>query len=156
MQKLPLVFFGLLAAAMACTAAAMTLAVARQLLPASPCAQPAPRDPMAVAQRFLHTAVARENLASSYQLVGPLLKGDMSCREWMTGTIPVQPFQKIQWSRVRFHELDVTRGHLLLRVDLVSRSRTWGSQAFALELTARKDGWVASSWAPWGFSAVPA
>ena len=53
-----------------------------------------PLDPAAaqVAIRFIDSAVARKNLASSYALAGPALRGGLSLEEWNTGNIPVQYF----------------------------------------------------------------
>ena len=45
-----------------------------------------------VAIRFIDSAVARKNLASSYALAGPDLRGGLSLAEWKTGNIPVQYF----------------------------------------------------------------
>ena len=45
-----------------------------------------------VAMRFIDSAVARRNLASSYALAGPDLRGGLSLAEWKTGNIPVQYF----------------------------------------------------------------
>ena len=42
-----------------------------------------------VAGRFILTAVARENLGESYDLVHPELRQGMTKREWLTGNIPV-------------------------------------------------------------------
>ena len=42
-----------------------------------------------VAGRFILTAVARENLGESYDLVHPELRQGMTRREWLTGNIPV-------------------------------------------------------------------
>lgn len=57
-------------------------------------------DPAArrVAGTFIKTAVARKNLASSYDLVTPELRQGMTRKEWASGNIPVvyYPAGKIQ------------------------------------------------------------
>jgi hypothetical protein len=54
----------------------------------------APVDPVAIAiaRKFLTTAVVRKNLDWAYDHVHPNLKGRMSRKEWDKGTIPVIPF----------------------------------------------------------------
>ncbi len=42
-----------------------------------------------VAGEFIKTAVARQNLAASYDLVGPELRQGMTRKQWATGNIPV-------------------------------------------------------------------
>jgi hypothetical protein len=41
---------------------------------------------------FVKTAVRRENVAASYDLVTPQLRGGETRRQWTTGDIPVYPF----------------------------------------------------------------
>lgn len=42
--------------------------------------------------RFIETAVARHNVASSWDLAGPALRTGMTRRQWATGNIPVVPY----------------------------------------------------------------
>jgi hypothetical protein len=42
-----------------------------------------------IAGEFIKTAVARKNLAASYDLVAPELRQGMTRKEWLTGNIPV-------------------------------------------------------------------
>lgn len=51
---------------------------------------PASASALKVARTFLETAVVRKNLAASYSLVGPDLKGGMTLAQWRKGAIPVQ------------------------------------------------------------------
>jgi hypothetical protein len=50
---------------------------------------PVTKDQIALARRFLKTAVTRTNLDSAYWIVGPDLRGALSRKEWDTGNIPV-------------------------------------------------------------------
>ena len=54
----------------------------------------APLEPSArlVAGRFINSAVARKNLAVSWPLVGPELKAGLTKKDWLSGDIPVIPF----------------------------------------------------------------
>lgn len=45
-----------------------------------------------VLARFLSTAVARKDVASSWPLAGPQLRSGLTRKEWDTGSIPVQPY----------------------------------------------------------------
>jgi hypothetical protein len=45
-----------------------------------------------VAQLFLETAVARDHPERAYEIVGPMLRGGMTKKQWVTGDIPVVPY----------------------------------------------------------------
>jgi hypothetical protein len=47
---------------------------------------------LSVLRRFAVTAVAHRDLAASYALVTPALRGGMTRREWARGDIPVAPY----------------------------------------------------------------
>jgi hypothetical protein len=49
-------------------------------------------EPLAVAARFLSTAVARKNVGSSWELVTPELRQGYTRARWSKGDIPVVPF----------------------------------------------------------------
>ena len=53
--------------------------------------KPAPveKAQIALARRFLETAVARKNLRAAYGFVHPDLRGGLSRKQWETGNIPV-------------------------------------------------------------------
>jgi hypothetical protein len=59
-----------------------------------------------VAGRFILTAVARENLGESYDLVHPELRQGLSRKEWLTGNIPVvyYPAKAIEQARFKVDE----------------------------------------------------
>lgn len=59
-----------------------------------------------VAGRFILTAVARENLGESYELVHPELRQGLTKKEWLTGNIPVvyYPAQEIEQARFKVDE----------------------------------------------------
>jgi hypothetical protein len=123
----------------------------------SPCAGPAAeRDPVLAATRFVETAVERVHVERSYGLVTPSLREDLTCADWMTGSIPVQPFLKIAWERAGFRVVTRTDNRVLLLVALRSRNADWPPSSFYLELLASKGRWLANGWAPAGSGAVPA
>ena len=59
-----------------------------------------------VAGRFILTAVARENLGASYELVHPELRQGLTKQEWLTGNIPVvyYPAKEIETARFKVDE----------------------------------------------------
>lgn len=67
---------------------------------------PSPEARRAVA-RFIRTAVARRNLAEAWTITGPALRQGLTRKQWLTGAIPVVPFDldpsakppvKLEWS----------------------------------------------------------
>jgi hypothetical protein len=118
-----------------------------------------------VAGRFILTAVARRNLAESYELVGPQLKAGLTRSQWQTGNIPIVPFPvnllKISPMKVDFSYKD----HALLEVALLPQagSKVNGvkvkPQLFYLELRAYGEGkgrrWLVTDWVPRGAPHIP-
>jgi hypothetical protein len=123
----------------------------------SPCrAASAERDPVQAATRFVQTAVERVHVERSYGLVTPTLRQDLSCADWMTGSIPVQPFLKIAWAQAGFRVVTRSDRRVLLLVALRSRNADWPPSSFYLELLQSHGRWLANGWAPAGSGAVPA
>ncbi len=123
----------------------------------SPCRGPAAeRDPLRAATRFVETAVARVHVEQSYSLVTPALREDLSCADWMTGSIPVQPFLMISWPQAGFRVVSRSDGRVLLLVALRSRAPDWPPSSFFLELLSSEGRWLANGWAPAAGGAVPA
>jgi hypothetical protein len=123
----------------------------------SPCSGPAAeRDPVRAATHFVETAVARVHVERSYGLVTPSLREDLTCADWMTGSIPVQPFLKIRWETAGFRVVTRTDKRVLVLVALRSTNADWPPSSFYLELLATNGRWLANGWAPAGSGAVPA
>jgi hypothetical protein len=123
----------------------------------SPCSAPAAeRDPVRAATHFVETAVERVHVERSYGLVTPALREDLTCADWMTGSIPVQPFLKIAWEQAGFRVVTRDDRRVLLLVALRSRNADWPPSSFYLELLASKGRWLANGWAPAGSGPVPA
>ena len=53
---------------------------------------PLSKDEIAVARKFIATAVTRKDLDAAYGIVHPDLKGTLTRKQWDTGNIPVGPF----------------------------------------------------------------
>ena len=75
-----------------------------------------------VAGRFVLTAVARKNLAETYDLVGPNLRGGLTRKEWLTGNIPVIPYP-IQSLRLAPFKIDYShKSDALIEVALLAEA----------------------------------
>jgi hypothetical protein len=123
----------------------------------SPCTAPAAeRDPVQAATRFVETAVERVHVERSYGLVTPTLREDLSCADWMTGSIPVQPFLSIAWPQAGFRVVQQSEGRVVLLVALRSRNIEWPPSTFYLELLSTDGRWLANGWVPAGTGPVPA
>jgi hypothetical protein len=107
-------------------------------------------DALAVAEKFIRTAVARKRVGESWNLVAPELKDGFTKAEWARGEIPVVPFPaaSARW-RVDYSY----RNKLGLRVALFPPvgART-PAAVFDLDLMAMKVGkdrhWRVSSFMP--------
>jgi hypothetical protein len=51
-----------------------------------------PNEAKTVAQQFILTAVARQNLDDAWKISGPHIRQGMTHKEWLTGNIPVVPY----------------------------------------------------------------
>ena len=111
-----------------------------------PCGAPA-ATPEGALRVFFRSAVERVNTRASYAVVSPSIRQGISCRQWATGTIPVQPFQSIDWQRSRLRVLSRTATQMSLVATLTSRLEVWGTAQFSLELRKVDDAWLVSYFA---------
>jgi hypothetical protein len=106
-------------------------------------------DALGVARKFLETAVVRKNLAASYSLVGPALKGGLTLKQWKSGNNTVVPYPA---NNAKTTALLVKSSHptaLLLQVQLIPKpGSNTKPQAFSLELNKLKGRWVVNSFTP--------
>jgi hypothetical protein len=108
-----------------------------------------------VAGKFINTAVARQDLAASWPLVGSELKAGMTKKQWLAGNIPVIPFPgKIGQVRMK---VDLSEhDHALLEVLVLPAAANVKPAFFFLEMRKRAGHWVVISWAPRSNIALPA
>ena len=106
-------------------------------------------DALKVARTFLETAVLRKNLAASYPLVGPDLKGGMSLAQWRKGDIAVVPYPAVNAKTAKFHITSSRKNELFAQVLLTSRKGS-GVKALAFNLGVDRIGgkWVVNYWLP--------
>ena len=113
-----------------------------------------------VAIRFIQTAVARENLAEAWTLVGPNLRGGLTRAEWVTGNNPVVPYP-IEKLDVAPYKIDAsyTKSALIEVALLPRRNAGVRAQVFFLELkklgAGKESRWVVDNWVPRASTVVP-
>lgn len=116
---------------------------------------PLSREARLVAGRFIQTAVARKNLAASWDIVAPSLKRGFTKKRWIQGDIPVVPYlAEIGLARTKV-DLSYPR-YALIEVLLLPKSDKVKPQIFFLEMRKLGGRWLVTSWAPRGNFARPA
>ena len=119
-----------------------------------------PAEVKLTAQKFIKTAVARRDLASAYELVGPQIKQGMTLAEWKTGNIAVIPFPI---DKLDFAPFKVDYAHpndVLMEVALLAKTGAGvKSQIFFINVKKFGKGanakWLVDNWVPRGSAPVP-
>ena len=109
-----------------------------------------------VAGRFILTAVARENLAESYDITHPELRQGMSRQEWATGNIPVvyYPAKKLQTATFKVDESYPDEA--ILEVALIPKDpEKVKPQIFYTGLKKTGAKWQVNYWVPRAAPAIP-
>jgi hypothetical protein len=109
-----------------------------------------------VAGRFILTAVAREDLAESYDLAHPDLRQGMTRKEWATGNIPVvyYPAQAIETATFKVDESYPDEA--ILEVALLPKEgEEVKPQIFFIGLKRTQARWQVYYWVPRAAPAVP-
>ncbi len=109
--------------------------------------------------QFVLTAVARKNLRAAYALAGPGVRQGMSLAQWLTGEIPVVPYEVKSLQYAPF-KIDYSRpNHALVEVAMVptakSVKRGVKPQIFYADVVRLHGKWVVNSWVPRGFPMLP-
>ncbi len=123
--------------------------VERKASPFKPNAQ-AKSDAIAVATSFVQTAVKREHVERSYDLVAPPLRQGYTRRGWASGTIPVVPYP-VDSARWKYgYAYDNVIGFDVAVFPKHGTKLT--PMVFGMELTQYRSGsstrWLVSSWQP--------
>ena len=111
----------------------------------------------AVAGRFIATAVFRQHLDDSYDLVMPDFHQGLTRKQWRTGSIPVAPYPHEAVALVKW-KLDYSyRDRVGMRVAfLPKQTAKVGGIVYAIELknvgTTKHHHWLVSYWTPSGGS----
>lgn len=113
---------------------------------------------LATAAEFVRTAVRRERVAESYELVTPALRSGLTRRQWARGEIPVQPYpvDGARW-RIDYTYADEIGLEVLVAPGAGSTLRP---TVFLMALKASGAGerrrWLVDSWVPNPAVAAPA
>ena len=109
----------------------------------------------AVAAKFFATAVIRQHVDQSYDLVAPQLREGKSRTEWDTGAIPVVPYPAgdLSFTKMTVSYSYAKRVGLVIGVFPKARAKT-PYEAFNMELTwykgTPKSRWLVDAWSPAG------
>jgi hypothetical protein len=99
---------------------------------------------------FLQTAVIRQHLGRSYDLVTPSLRQGLTRRSWVTGTIPVVPMPRGTDLRAMVL-MESIRNELAYRVSLFPPKKSGVKpQLFDVTLKRLHNQWRVDSWVPSG------
>lgn len=108
------------------------------------------REVLAIAERFLETAVRREHTEIAYDLVSPSLRQGTTRRQWIDGEIPVVPFpvDSARWT-VDYSFADEVGLHVRVFPENASG---FDPMIFNMSLRPVSDGggrhWLIDSWTP--------
>ena len=117
---------------------------------------PLDKEARRVAGRFILTAVARENLGESYDLVHPELRQGMTKREWLTGNIPVVYYPAKAIEAATFKVDESYPDEAILEVALLPKDSTKVKpQIFFIGLKKTGSRWRVNYWVPRAAPAVP-
>lgn len=113
-----------------------------------------------VAGRFILTAVARENLGESYELVHPELRQGLTKQEWLTGNIPVVYYPAKEIEAATFKVDESYSDEVILEVALLPNDATKVKpQVFFIGLKKAGKGaaarWQVSAWIPRAAPQIP-
>ena len=109
-----------------------------------------------VAGEFILTAVARKNLARSYEITHPDLRQGLSLKEWQTGNIPVQFYPADALDKANFKIDESHPTDAVLQVALIPKEgETIKPQIFYIGLKKVGGNWLVDYWAPRGSAALP-
>jgi hypothetical protein len=119
-----------------------------------------PTEVRTIAQTFIKTAVARKNLDTAYDIVGPSIKQGMTRAEWNTGNIAVIPFPIDKLDYAPFKVDYAHAGDILMEVALLAKDGSGvKSQIFFINVKKFGEGakarWLVDNWVPRGSAPVP-
>lgn len=107
---------------------------------------------VAVAQRFVASAVARNHPERAYGLAGPYLRAGLSKAQWATGEIPVVPYP-VDTARWKVEYSNAESVGLLVMVFATAGAKLKPT-VFAMQLVPAGQGgnrrWLVNGWAPKG------
>jgi hypothetical protein len=101
-----------------------------------------------VALEFVHSAVARKNLARAWEISAPELREGTTREEWLSGTLRVVPYP-VAKAHVVLHTVSSFTDVARLTVTFVPNAGTDAEQqTFLLDLRNVDGQWLVSAWQP--------
>ncbi len=114
------------------------------------------REVRRVSVAFIGSAVARQHLDDSYEIVGPEIREGLSRAEWHTGNIPVIPYKVqsiLHWTPEYSFENDVAYEVVLLGAPgTLPHSKTFFIELKRFPHSRKPTSWFVDSWTPTGIS----
>jgi len=113
---------------------------------------PLPKEAVATAKTFLHTAVVRRDLATAYRITAPGMHEGMTLAQWEQGSIPVPPQSPQDYLIGKFNVLHSRARSIQVETFLSSRGNK--PLLYIIELVPSRGRWLVDYFAPKG-SAIP-
>ena len=109
-----------------------------------------PKSALRTAQKFIQTAVLRNDVGAAWALVTPHVRGGLTRAQWNTGNIPVVPYPQEKFGGAKF-KIDRHRERdILLEVLLTSHKPGVAPIDDFLELVPSSHGWLVQNFTPRG------
>jgi hypothetical protein len=111
-----------------------------------------------VAAEFIHTAVARKNLAAAWKITGPAIKQGTSYKQWLGGNIAVVPYPAAPSAGLSVQYSHRNDADLLFA--LTAKKGSYAKPQF-FEMMLQRVGrpgakhWIVNYWAPYSHPQVP-
>jgi hypothetical protein len=113
---------------------------------------------LSVARKFIVTAVARRELRSAWAISGPHVRQGMKLKEWLTGNIPVIPFESNGPARMKVDYSYANRA-MVEFILLPKGGNETKAQIFIMTLIRvgppGHKHWVVDGWLPRASTVVP-
>jgi hypothetical protein len=122
---------------------------------------PLSKEEVALARRFIKTAVERRDLNAAYTIVHPDLKGTLTRKEWDTGNIPVVSYLAENADTAAFSVDYSFKTSALLEIDLVAKPGKDQRPELRFYLGLKREGgksngrWLVNYWQPHWKPPVP-
>lgn len=122
---------------------------------------PISKEQLALARRFILTAVARKDLDQAYNFTHPDLRGGLTRAQWDKGNIPVVYYQARNAKTAAFTVDYSYKTQALLEVDLTAKAHTETRPELLFFLGLKREGgkptgrWLVNYWEPHWRPPVP-
>jgi hypothetical protein len=116
---------------------------------------------LALARKFIQTAVARQNIDASYDIVHPDIRGRLTRKQWDTGNIPVIDYPAANAKTAAFVPVYSYPTQMLLNVDLVAKAGSGVRPELLFFIGLERQGnkpngrWLVNYWQPHWRPPVP-